>query len=82
MEREEFLAKVEKLSPRGREVLARLATGKTNKEIALMLPRRDSECGEHLSESTVKGYVEEILQVIGVESRTAAAAVFTRFAGW
>lgn len=52
------------LTPRECEVLAWIAEGKTNPEIAVILG---------LSHHTVKRHVEDILQKLAVETRTAAA---------
>jgi DNA-binding NarL/FixJ family response regulator len=54
----------EPLSAREQEILAGLARGLTNKEIALRL---------NLTEGTVKNYVTTILQKLGVQDRTQAA---------
>jgi len=53
------------LSGREAEVLAWVAEGKTNPEIALILS---------LSPRTVQTYVDRIFRKLGVETRTAAAA--------
>ena len=58
---------LERLSPRERDVLAAIARGKCNKEIAGELS---------LSTATVKGYVANILAKLSVPSRTAAAGVW------
>jgi DNA-binding CsgD family transcriptional regulator len=55
----------EGLSEREREVLARLAAGKTNKEIADALM---------ISRHTVRRHVEHIFSKLGVTSRAAATA--------
>jgi DNA-binding NarL/FixJ family response regulator len=52
-----------KLTPRVAEVLLWVAQGKTNPEIASILG---------ISESTVKKHMIEILETLGVETRTAA----------
>jgi DNA-binding NarL/FixJ family response regulator len=52
------------LTPRETEVLAQLAHGLTNKEIALAL---------EISTETVKEHVQNILKKIGVTDRTQAA---------
>jgi NarL family two-component system response regulator LiaR len=54
------------LSPRQREVLALLAAGKTNKEIAQDLT---------LSHGTVRLHVSNILAKLGVSNRTEAATL-------
>ena len=51
------------LTPRVAEVLLWVAQGKTNPEIATILG---------ISEQTVKKHMMEVLQVLGVETRTAA----------
>jgi DNA-binding NarL/FixJ family response regulator len=60
------------LSARQREVLRLVAEGLSNREIA----RR-----AHLSELTVKGYVEQILQQLGARNRVHAAILATK-RGW
>jgi len=57
-------ASVLPLTERERAVLRLIATGQSNKEIALTL---------HLTEGTVKGYVSAILAKLGVADRTQAA---------
>ena len=52
------------LTPRVAEVLLWLAQGKTNPEIGTIL---------NISEGTVKKHVMEILETLGVETRTAAS---------
>ena len=54
----------ERLTPREREILALLATGLTNKEIAQRLKLR---------EKTVKSYMTSIFRRLGVDSRIQAA---------
>jgi len=54
------------LGKREAEVLSWVARGKTNQEIATILS---------ISTKTVKKHVERIFEKLGVESRTAAAAV-------
>lgn len=51
------------LTPREQEVLERMATGKSNRDIA---------AGMSLSEKTVTMYVSHIFQKLGVKSRTEA----------
>jgi len=53
------------LSEREREVLAQLASGKTNREIAAVL---------HISHHTVGRHVENVFAKLGVTSRAAATA--------
>ena len=53
------------LTPRQREVLALLATGRTNREIATSL---------FISENTVARHVADIFRVLGVSTRAAATA--------
>lgn len=57
------------LSPRQREVLALVADGRTNREIATEL------C---ISEGTVKNYVTRILEVTGAADRTKLAVLVVR----
>jgi DNA-binding NarL/FixJ family response regulator len=57
------------LNPRQREVLQLVAEGLSNREIAART---------HLSEHTVKGYVEEILERLGARNRVHAAIVATK----
>jgi NarL family two-component system response regulator LiaR len=57
------------LTEREKEVLILLANGKANKEIALHL---------HISETTVKTHVSNILAKLGVPSRTQAALYAVR----
>lgn len=52
------------LTEREREILELIATGKSNKQIALQL---------HLAEKTIKHYVTNILQKLQVNSRVQAA---------
>ncbi len=58
---------LERLSPRHHEVLALIAEGQSNKEIAILL---------NISQHTVKGYVEDILLVLGVPNRAGAGAIW------
>lgn len=55
------------LSPRQREVLEELSTGKSNKEIAIRLS---------MSPETVKAHVQTILSRLGVRNRTEAVRHF------
>jgi two-component system response regulator DevR len=59
--------KRESLSPQEQRVLALVASGKTNKEIAIVL---------ELSEKTVKNYLNNIFQKLQVSRRAHAAAIF------
>lgn len=55
------------LSAREQEVLAQIAQGKTNQEIAAAL---------HLSENTVKYYLKNLYQKLQVSNRTEAARIY------
>jgi len=57
------------LSPRPREVVALIAEGRTNREIA------DELC---ISEGTVKNYVTKALEALGVTDRTKLAILLVR----
>lgn len=57
------------LSPRQREVVALIAEGNTNREIAGRL---------HISEGTVKNYVTRILEALDVGDRTKLAILLVR----
>ena len=59
----------EKLSPQERRILALVVKGKTNKEIARALD---------LSDKTVKNYLSNAFQKLGVRRRSHAAALFER----
>ena len=59
----------EPLNARQKEVLRLVAEGLSNREIATRT---------HLSEYTVKGYVEEILERLGARNRVHAAIVATK----
>jgi DNA-binding CsgD family transcriptional regulator len=61
------------LSRRELEALAWVAQGKTNSELAAILG---------ISLSTAKKHVEHILEKLGVETRTAAAAIALRTPSW
>ncbi len=60
---------LDELTPREKSVLAEIARGRSNKQIAKEL---------HLSEGTVKGYVSAVLSKLGVEDRTQAALLAVR----
>jgi DNA-binding NarL/FixJ family response regulator len=60
---------VDALTSREREVLAELAQGRSNREIARAL---------HVSEKTVKAHVSSILAKLGVADRTQAALIAVR----
>jgi DNA-binding NarL/FixJ family response regulator len=60
------------LSPQERRVMALVAEGKTNKEIANAL---------HLSDKTVKNYLSNIFQKLQVSRRAQAAAIFIADSG-
>lgn len=64
--------KRESLSPQERRVLALVAEGKTNKEIATALD---------LSDKTVKNYLSNIFQKLQVSRRAHAAAIFIADSG-
>lgn len=64
--------KLEGLSPQERRVLALVAEGKTNKEIALAYG---------VSEKTVRNQVSNLMRKISVERRAQAAAYYVRFSG-
>lgn len=57
------------LTPRETEVLHWIAQGKSNKEIGQIL---------HMECATVGKHLERIYPKLGVDNRTAAAAVFLR----
>jgi DNA-binding NarL/FixJ family response regulator len=57
------------LTSREREVLAELAQGRSNREIARAL---------HVSEKTVKAHVSSVLAKLGVQDRTQAALLAVR----
>ena len=59
---------LEGLSPRHLEVLAMVADGLANKEIATTL---------RLADRTVKTYVEHILRTLDVPNRTAAGVLWS-----
>jgi len=57
------------LSPQERRILALVATGQTNKEIAVAL---------NLSQKTVSNYLQNIFQKLHVSRRSQAAVYFTQ----
>ena len=61
--------KGEELSPQERKVLALVAEGRTNKEIAIALT---------LSQKTVANYLSNVFQKLNVSRRSEAAAYFVR----
>jgi two-component system, NarL family, response regulator DevR len=61
----------ESLSPQERRVLALVAEGKTNKEIAVVLG---------LSDKTVKNYFSNLLEKLGINRRSQAAAFYVQIA--
>jgi DNA-binding NarL/FixJ family response regulator len=63
------VAGFEALTPREREVLAQIAEGRSNREIARLL---------HMSEKTVKTHVSAVLAKLGVADRTQAALYAVR----
>jgi DNA-binding NarL/FixJ family response regulator len=64
-------SRADTLTPREREVLARIAEGRSNREIARLL---------RLSEKTVKAHVSSVLAKLGVQDRTQAAVYAVRHA--
>jgi DNA-binding NarL/FixJ family response regulator len=60
---------LDSLTGREREVLAELAQGRSNREIARAL---------HVSEKTVKAHVSSVLAKLGVQDRTQAALLAVR----
>lgn len=62
---------IEKLTPRECEVMALVAEGMANKEIAKAL-------NPPMSEQTVKGHLKRIFLKLSVSSRTAAVAAYLR----
>jgi DNA-binding NarL/FixJ family response regulator len=63
------VAGLEALTAREREVLAQVAEGRSNREIARLL---------HMSEKTVKTHVSSVLAKLGVADRTQAALYAVR----
>jgi DNA-binding NarL/FixJ family response regulator len=68
--REPLLARIAELTPQQRHVLELVCQGKQNKEIANEL---------HVTEATIKAHVTQILQKLGVRSRTQAALLARQF---
>ncbi len=66
------VAGIDALTTREREVLALLADGRSNREIARLL---------RVSEKTVKTHVSSVLAKLGVADRTQAALVAVRHSG-
>jgi DNA-binding NarL/FixJ family response regulator len=64
-------SRAEALTPRESEVLAQIAEGRSNREIARLLG---------LSEKTVKAHVSSVLAKLGVQDRTQAAVYAVRHA--
>lgn len=60
---------IDSLTSREREVLAELANGRSNREIARTL---------HVAEKTVKAHVSSVLAKLGVQDRTQAALLAVR----
>jgi DNA-binding NarL/FixJ family response regulator len=65
-------SRVDTLTPREREVLAGIAEGRSNREIARSL---------QVSEKTVKAHVSSVLAKLGVQDRTQAAVYAVRNGG-
>lgn len=65
-------SRADSLTPREREVLSRIAEGRSNREIARLL---------RLSEKTVKAHVSSVLAKLGVQDRTQAAVYAVRHGG-
>ena len=66
---EEIAGPLWRLTERERSVLALLASGKSNKEIARAL---------FITPHTAKAHVSRILHKLGVETRTEAAVLYVR----
>ena len=64
--------RLDTLTPREREVLAQIAAGRSNREIARVL---------QVSEKTVKAHVSSVLAKLGVQDRTQAAVLAVRHGG-
>ena len=64
--------RLDALTPREREVLAHIAAGRSNREIARAL---------QVSEKTVKAHVSSVLAKLGVQDRTQAAVLAVRHGG-
>lgn len=70
--RSPVLAALERLTPREREVLDALASGATNKEIAIALGS---------TPGTVKTHIERLIGKLGVRDRTQAAVIAVEHRG-
>ena len=68
----DFRKRVQSLTARQREVLALLADGRSNREIAKAL---------FVSEGTVKNHVTQILHLVGMPDRTRLAVLLARHGG-
>jgi len=68
-DRPDFERNLDRLPPRQREVVALIAEGRSNREIA------DRLC---ISEGTVKNYVTKVLDTLGVTDRTKLAILLVR----
>ena len=64
--------RADSLTRREREVLALIAEGRSNREIARLL---------HVAEKTVKAHVSSVLAKLGVQDRTQAAVYAVRHGG-
>src|SRR5207249_3923039 len=62
----------ERLSPQEQRIVAIVAEGKTNREIAAVLG---------LSPKTVKNYLHNIFEKLGISRRSQAAVMYARMAG-
>jgi DNA-binding NarL/FixJ family response regulator len=69
-DRLDFERRVRALTSRQREVLSRLADGRSNREVAGAL---------FVSEGTIKNHVTQILQALGVRDRTRLAVLLARY---
>ena len=69
-EQDDFAARIGSLTPKQFRVLMMLADGQQNKQIASDL---------FISEATVKAHLTTVFQKLGVQNRTQAAAMATRY---